>query len=60
MATAGDGDYTGYYVMKDCHDKAYALITEALDMDESGIGRLRVGSRVCSFLMLNGCLFCRR
>ncbi len=39
MATAGgDDSSSNYLIMKEFHDKAYSLITEALDIDESGLG----------------------
>ncbi len=38
MATAGEDNCSVYAIMKECHDKAYMLISEALDIDESGLG----------------------
>lgn len=32
---------TDYHLMKSYHDKAYAVISEALDLDESGQGQCR-------------------
>ena len=37
MATGGSPE-TGYALMKSFHDKAYALISDALDFDETGNG----------------------
>ena len=38
MAVAGD-PRGGYKAIKQQHDRAYSLISEALDIDESGIGK---------------------
>lgn len=38
MASPLGGDVSSYLMMKECHEKAYSLISEALDIDESGLG----------------------
>ena len=42
MATAGEDNCSVYAIMKECHDKAYTLISEALDIDESGLGECSI------------------
>ena len=39
---AGAGGRGGYAAMKEQHDLAYSLISEALDMDESGVGERKL------------------
>ena len=42
MAVARDPVAGSYADMKGFHDRAYSLISEALNIDESGVGELHV------------------